>query len=82
VIGDVKQTTQLKTQELSSPSQPITAHPFRSYNAKRTQAELAVVSPQRQGGRAVIALDTAASRTEISSMRTVLLGGGLENCQV
>jgi hypothetical protein len=31
------------------------------------------------GGRAVIALDTAASRTEISSMRTFLLGGGLEN---
>jgi hypothetical protein len=31
-----------------------------------------------QGGRAVIFLGTAARRTEISSVRTVLLGGGLE----
>jgi len=32
-----------------------------------------------QGGRAVIVLATPACRTEISSVRTVLLGGGLEN---
>jgi len=30
-----------------------------------------------QGGRAVLVLGTAACRTEISSVRTVLLGGGL-----
>ena len=32
-----------------------------------------------QGGHVVIVLGTAACRTEISSVRTVLLGGGLEN---
>jgi hypothetical protein len=31
-----------------------------------------------QGGRAVIALGTAACRTEISTVRTVLFGGVLE----
>jgi hypothetical protein len=30
-------------------SQSITAHHFRSYNAKRTQTELAVVSPEPPG---------------------------------
>jgi len=30
-------------------------------------------------GRAVIVLGTATCRTEISSVRTILLGGGLEN---
>src|SRR5258706_234150 len=47
--GHVKQNSSMKTQEFSSPSQPITPHHFRSYNAKRTQTELAVVSPQRPG---------------------------------
>ena len=32
-----------------------------------------------QGGRAMIVLDTGACRSEISFVRTALLGGGLEN---
>ena len=34
------------------------------------------------GGRAMLVLGTVASRTEISSVRVVLLGGGLENHRV
>ena len=61
---------------LHNPSLPIISGPT-TQKERKPNSQVFILNAQ--GGRAVIALDTATSRTEISSMRAVLLGGGLEN---
>ena len=61
---------------LHNPSLPIISDPTTQKERKRISLLFLL---KAQGGRAVIVLATPACRTEISSVRTVLLGGGLEN---
>jgi len=59
-----------------NPSLPIISDPTTQ---KEHKLNLQLFLLNAQGGRAMIVLDTGACRTEISFVRTALLGGGLEN---
>ena len=58
------------------PSLPIISDPT-TQKGRKLKLQLFLVSAE--GGRAMLVLGTVACRTEISSVRAVLLGGGLEN---
>src|SRR5882762_5071190 len=61
---------------LHNPSLPIISD-LTTQKERKLNSQLFLLNAQ--GGRAVMLLGTGACRTEISSVRTVLLGGGLEN---
>jgi len=61
---------------LHNPSLPIISDPT-TQKERKLNSQLFLLNVQ--GDRAVIVLGTDACRIEISSVRTVLLGGGLEN---
>ena len=61
---------------LHNPSLPIISD-LTTQKERKLNSQLFLLNAQ--GGRAVMVLGTGACRTEISSVRTVLLGGGLEN---
>jgi hypothetical protein len=58
------------------PSLPIISDPT-TQKGRKLKLQLFLVSAE--GGRAVLVLGTVACRTEISFVRAVLLGGGLQN---
>jgi len=61
---------------LHNPSLPIISD-STTQKERKLNSQLFLLNAE--GGHAVLVLGTAACRTEISSVRTVLLGGVLEN---